>query len=162
MCLPWVCPEQAHKLSSLLRNDEDAIRFFLAPLVSAGQREHAPITVNIRRFLSRPAVFIPGAGFPFGKSIFSRSEAYSVLSSDSERNVSHNEKAISVGVIGATGMVGQRFVTLLEDHPWFQVTALAAICPVGGQDLRSRRSAGRWAMPTPIPDAGAQDDRPGR
>ena len=35
-----------------------------------------------------------------------------------------------VGVIGATGMVGQRFVSLLEHHPWFQLTALAACLDV--------------------------------
>lgn len=35
-------------------------------------------------------------------------------------------KHFKVGIIGATGMVGQRFATLLEDHPWFEVCALAA------------------------------------
>lgn len=42
-------------------------------------------------------------------------------------------KHFKVGIIGATGMVGQRFATLLEDHPWFEVCALAA----------SSRSAGK-------------------
>ena len=42
-------------------------------------------------------------------------------------------KQYKVGIIGATGMVGQRFATLLEKHPWFKVTALAA----------SPRSAGK-------------------
>ena len=37
---------------------------------------------------------------------------------------------IPVGILGATGMVGQRFVTLLENHPWFEVVAVAAIAPV--------------------------------
>ena len=36
------------------------------------------------------------------------------------------EKKLKVGIIGATGMVGQRFITLLENHPWFEVVALAA------------------------------------
>ena len=36
------------------------------------------------------------------------------------------KKQFNVGIIGATGMVGQRFATLLENHPWFHVTALAA------------------------------------
>ena len=36
------------------------------------------------------------------------------------------EKKYKVGIIGATGMVGQRFVTLMENHPWFQLTVLAA------------------------------------
>ena len=35
-------------------------------------------------------------------------------------------KQYNVGVIGATGMVGQRFITLLENHPWFNLVALAA------------------------------------
>jgi len=61
-------------------------------------------------------------------------------------------KQYNVGIIGATGMVGQRFATLLENHPWFNVKVLAA----------SRRSAGktyeeavgeRWAMTTPMPEA---------
>ncbi len=59
-------------------------------------------------------------------------------------------KQYKVGVVGATGMVGQRFVTLLENHPWFKLTALAA----------SERSAGKtyaeavgahWMMQTPMP-----------
>ena len=36
-------------------------------------------------------------------------------------------KQYNVGVIGATGMVGQRFITLLENHPWFNLVALAAL-----------------------------------
>ncbi len=47
-------------------------------------------------------------------------------------------KEFRVGIIGATGMVGQRFITLLEGHPWFTVTTLAA----------SARSAG-LLMPRP-------------
>lgn len=58
-------------------------------------------------------------------------------------------KKIAVGILGATGMVGQKFVELLANHPWFELTALAA----------SERSVGkkydeamRWSMPTPLPD----------
>ena len=55
-----------------------------------------------------------------------------------------------VGVIGATGMVGQRFVTLLENHPWFQLTVVAASPRSAGK--RYEDAAGpRWAMDTPIP-----------
>ena len=57
---------------------------------------------------------------------------------------------IKVGVLGATGAVGQRFVQLLEDHPWFRITAVAA----------SERSAGKpyaeavtWRLDTPVPEA---------
>ncbi len=44
-------------------------------------------------------------------------------------------KQYKVGIVGATGMVGQRFTLLLENHPWFDVVALAAIRPKQGQDL---------------------------
>ena len=57
---------------------------------------------------------------------------------------------VNVGILGATGMVGQRFIQLLEDHPKFEITALTA----------SQRSAGKnyqdavtWHMDTPIPEA---------
>ena len=56
----------------------------------------------------------------------------------------------NVGVIGATGMVGQRFVTLLENHPWFQLTVVAASPRSAGK--RYEDAVGnRWAMDTPIP-----------
>lgn len=55
-----------------------------------------------------------------------------------------------VGIIGATGMVGQRFVTLMENHPWFQLTALAASPRSAGKPYEQAVS-GRWAMKTPIP-----------
>ena len=69
-----------------------------------------------------------------------------------------------VGVIGATGMVGQRFVTLLENHPWFQLAAVAA-SPRSAGKRYEEAVAGRWAMDTPIPEQAkdlvllsAQDD----
>ena len=55
-----------------------------------------------------------------------------------------------VGVIGATGMVGQRFVTLLENHPWFEISALAASGRSAGKTYREAVE-GRWAFPWPIP-----------
>ena len=55
-----------------------------------------------------------------------------------------------VGVIGGTGMVGQRFVTLMENHPWFQLTAIAASPRSAGKTYEQAVS-GRWAMKTPIP-----------
>jgi len=45
------------------------------------------------------------------------------------------EKQYKVGIVGATGMVGQRFVTLLENHPWFKLTASGCIRPQRRQDL---------------------------
>jgi aspartate-semialdehyde dehydrogenase len=62
------------------------------------------------------------------------------------------ERKLRVGIVGGTGMVGQRFVTLLAEHPWFEVAAIAA----------SERSAGktyleavadRWSMAGPVPEA---------
>ena len=58
----------------------------------------------------------------------------------------------NVGVIGGTGMVGQRFVTLLENHPWFHLTAIAASARSAGKPYEEA-VAGRWAMQTPIPEA---------
>lgn len=55
-----------------------------------------------------------------------------------------------VGMIGATGMVGQRFITLLENHPWLQLTVLAASPRSAGKTYEQAVS-GRWAMKTPIP-----------
>ena len=54
-------------------------------------------------------------------------------------------KKYNVGIIGCTGMVGQRFATLLEDHPWFQVTALAASARSAGKTYKSVVEK-RWAM----------------
>ena len=52
-----------------------------------------------------------------------------------------------VGVIGGTGMVGQRFVTLLDQHPWFELTAVAASSGSAGKTYEEA-VAGRWAMET--------------
>ena len=57
-----------------------------------------------------------------------------------------------VGIIGATGMVGQRFATLLENHPWFHVTALAASSRSAGKTY-TEAVGKRWAMATAIPDS---------
>ncbi len=56
-----------------------------------------------------------------------------------------------VGVIGATGMVGQRFLTLLENHPYFEVTALVA-SPRNAGKTYQEALGGRWKMTTPLPE----------
>lgn len=61
-------------------------------------------------------------------------------------------KQYNVAVIGATGMVGQRFISLLEHHPWFHVTTLAASAHSAGKTYEQAVS-GRWMMNTPIPEA---------
>ena len=60
-----------------------------------------------------------------------------------------------VGIIGGTGMVGQRFVTLLEHHPWFELAAVAASASSAGKRYEDA-VAGRWAMEGDIP-ANAKD-----
>lgn len=57
---------------------------------------------------------------------------------------------LKVGVLGATGMVGQRFVALLANHPWFEVAAVAA-SPASAGKPYGEAVAGRWAMPTALP-----------
>lgn len=59
-------------------------------------------------------------------------------------------KQYRVGIIGCTGMVGQRFITILADHPWFKIAALAASANSAGKTYKEA-VAGRWAMKTPVP-----------
>ena len=59
-------------------------------------------------------------------------------------------KQYKVGIIGCTGMVGQRFATLLENHPWFEVSALAASPRSAGKTFREA-AGGRWLMGKPLP-----------
>lgn len=61
-----------------------------------------------------------------------------------------SQKKLKVGILGATGMVGQRFVSLLENHPWFEVTLVAASANSAGKAYKDC-VAGRWAMKTPVP-----------
>ena len=60
-------------------------------------------------------------------------------------------KKYRVGVIGATGMVGQRFVTLLENHPWFELALVAASANSAGKTYEEATGS-RWAMTTPMPE----------
>ncbi|MBR1780381.1 MAG: aspartate-semialdehyde dehydrogenase [Oscillospiraceae bacterium] len=60
-------------------------------------------------------------------------------------------KQYKVGVVGCTGMVGQRFVSLMENHPWFQLTVVAASARSAGKTYEEAVSS-RWAMDTPIPE----------
>ena len=61
-------------------------------------------------------------------------------------------RKLKVGVIGATGMVGQRFLTLLDGHPYFEVTALAASARSAGVPYEEAVGS-RWKLQTPIPEA---------
>ena len=58
---------------------------------------------------------------------------------------------LRVGIIGATGMVGQRFITLLAEHPWFEIAGLAASARSAGQTYETA-VAGRWKLSADIPE----------
>lgn len=62
------------------------------------------------------------------------------------------EKRLRVGVLGATGMVGQRFISLLENHPWYEVVTVAASPRSAGRTYEEA-VGGRWKMTTPMPEA---------
>ena len=62
------------------------------------------------------------------------------------------EKKLRVGVLGATGMVGQRFISLLENHPWYEVVTVAASPRSAGRTYEEA-VGGRWKMTTPMPEA---------
>lgn len=62
------------------------------------------------------------------------------------------EKKLRVGILGGTGMVGQRFISLLENHPWFEVVAIAA-SPRSAGKTYAEAVGDRWKMTTPMPEA---------
>lgn len=59
---------------------------------------------------------------------------------------------LRVGILGGTGMVGQRFISLLENHPWFEVTTIAA-SPRSAGKTYAEAVGDRWKMDTPMPEA---------
>ncbi len=61
------------------------------------------------------------------------------------------EKKLKVGVLGATGMVGQRFISLLENHPWFELVCVAA-SPRSAGKTYEEAVGGRWKMTSPMPE----------
>ena len=61
------------------------------------------------------------------------------------------EQKLKVGILGATGMVGQRFIALLENHPWYEVTTVAA-SPRSAGKTYEEAVGGRWKMDTPMPE----------
>lgn len=62
------------------------------------------------------------------------------------------DQKLKVGILGATGMVGQRFISLLENHPWFEVVTVAA-SPRSAGKTYEEAVGGRWKMTTPMPEA---------
>ena len=61
------------------------------------------------------------------------------------------DKKLKVGVLGATGMVGQRFISILADHPWYEVVTVAA-SPRSAGKTYEEAVGGRWKMDTPMPE----------
>jgi len=61
------------------------------------------------------------------------------------------DKKLKVGILGATGMVGQRFIALLENHPWYEVVTVAA-SPRSAGKTYEEAVGGRWKMTTPMPE----------
>jgi aspartate-semialdehyde dehydrogenase len=59
---------------------------------------------------------------------------------------------LKAGIVGGTGMVGQRFITLLENHPWFEVAAIAASAGSAGKSYEEAVD-GRWKLPVPLPES---------
>ena len=62
------------------------------------------------------------------------------------------DKKLKVGILGGTGMVGQRFISLLENHPWFEVAAIAA-SPRSAGKTYEEALGGRWKLQTPMPES---------
>ena len=62
------------------------------------------------------------------------------------------DEKLKVGILGGTGMVGQRFIALLENHPWFEVTTIAA-SPRSAGKTYEEAVGDRWKMDTPMPEA---------
>lgn len=67
-------------------------------------------------------------------------------------NFTINKERRPVAIIGATGMVGQRFVDLLADHPWYRIVAVAA-SPNSAGKTYMEAVEGRWSLDTPVPDS---------
>jgi aspartate-semialdehyde dehydrogenase len=77
------------------------------------------------------------------------------MNKEEKQNFSESQKSViseklKVGVLGGTGMVGQNYIRLLDNHPWFDVVYVAASPRSAGKKY-SEAVAGRWQMPTPIP-----------
>ena len=77
------------------------------------------------------------------------SSSSSRISKDHRTSMQHPTGPISVGVLGATGTVGQRFITLLSSHPWFTIHALGASARSAGKKYQV---AVKWKQSTPIPN----------
>ena len=62
------------------------------------------------------------------------------------------DRKLRVGILGGTGMVGQRFISLLENHPWFEVVTIATSARSAGKTYEEA-VGGRWKMTAPMPES---------
>ena len=69
-----------------------------------------------------------------------------------EKGIKEMSEKLKVGILGGTGMVGQRFIALLENHPWFEVVTIAA-SPRSAGKTYAEAVGDRWKMDTPMPEA---------
>ena len=69
-----------------------------------------------------------------------------------QRRMKEMSEKLRVGILGGTGMVGQRFISLLENHPWFEVVTIAASARSAGKTYEEAVGE-RWKMDTPMPEA---------
>ncbi len=83
-----------------------------------------------------------------------RSDDLKNLLTSSQDLATASRLKIPVGILGATGMVGQRFITLLNNHPWFEVVCLAASPKSAGKKYKDAATE-RWTMESSIPQAAA-------
>ena len=74
-----------------------------------------------------------------------------LCSGSEEKTVMEMKKKLRVGVLGATGMVGQRFISLLAEHPWYEVVTVAA-SPRSAGKTYEEAVGDRWKMQTPMPE----------
>ena len=111
--------------------------------------------VEMRNTIGAPGKSVHGAGNRTGRSIFERRIAgFAGFQIKNERKGQKEdwEKKLKVGILGATGMVGQRFISLLENHPWFEVVTVAA-SPRSAGKTYEEAVGDRWKMTTPMPEA---------
>lgn len=78
-------------------------------------------------------------------------EIYKLEKAEKGNDMYRPEQKLKVGILGGTGMVGQRFITLLDNHPWFEVTTIAASKRSAGKRYEDA-VGGKWKMDKPMPD----------
>ena len=108
--------------------------------VQIGQNSRFPYSAALGQTPGQPEIKGPAYGLAEGS-----------CGTENEEENRMSDK-LKVGILGGTGMVGQRFIALLENHPWFEVTAIAASPRSAGKSYEEA-VGGRWKMDTPMPEA---------